>query len=137
MALADDKRNKPVRNPAPPPAKERGGWLAKIAPGVRNLVAKRETPENLWVKCPDTGEMIYRADLDAAAWVTPSGFHMRIGPKLRFQFTFDDGAFEKIATPPVKEDPLKFVDQKAYPDRLAAARLSAGVRDARKTVQAA
>jgi acetyl-CoA carboxylase carboxyl transferase subunit beta len=66
MALADDKRNRPIRNPAPPPAKERGGWLAKIAPGVHKLVAKRDTPENLWVKCPDTGEMIYRPDLEAA-----------------------------------------------------------------------
>ena len=55
MALADDKRNKPVRNPAPPAARERGGWLAKIAPGVHKLVAKRETPENLWVKCPTPG----------------------------------------------------------------------------------
>ena len=71
MALADDKRNRPIRNPAPPMAKERGGWLAKIAPGVHKLVAKRETPENLWVKCPDTGEMIYRPDLEAALWVTP------------------------------------------------------------------
>ena len=63
MALADDKRNKPVRNAAPPSGRERGGWLAKFAPGVHKLVAKRETPENLWVKCPDTGEMIYRPDL--------------------------------------------------------------------------
>ena len=65
-------------------ARERGGWLAKIAPGIRNLVTKRDTPENLWVKCPDTGEMIYRPDLEAALWVTPAGRHMRIGPALRF-----------------------------------------------------
>ena len=71
MALADDKRNKPVRNTPPPAPRERGGWLAKIAPGVRKLVSRRETPENLWVKCPDTGEMIYRPDLEAALWVTP------------------------------------------------------------------
>ena len=38
------------------------GWLSRIAPGIRNL-GKREAPENLWVKCPDTGEMIYRPDL--------------------------------------------------------------------------
>ena len=50
---------------------------------MRKLVpAKRETPENLWVKCPDTGEMIYRPDLEAAMWVTPSGHHMRIRPEL-------------------------------------------------------
>ena len=101
MALADDKRNKPVRNPPITAGRERGGWLAKIAPGVRKLVTnnKRDTPDNLWVKCPDTGEMIYRPDLEAALWVTPAGRHMRISPALRFAYTFDDGRFKSIALP--------------------------------------
>jgi acetyl-CoA carboxylase carboxyl transferase subunit beta len=107
----------------------RGGWFSKIAPGVRNLV-KREAPENLWVKCPDTGEMIFRSDLEAALWVTPSGRHMRIGPKLRFAFTFDNGAFEALPSPKVFEDPLKFSDGKPYKDRIAAARKATGETDA-------
>jgi acetyl-CoA carboxylase carboxyl transferase subunit beta len=74
------------------PAERRGGWLSRIAPGVRGAFAKRETPENLWVKCPDTGEMIYRSDLEAALWVTPAGRHMRIGPEARFKFTFDEAS---------------------------------------------
>jgi acetyl-CoA carboxylase carboxyl transferase subunit beta len=112
------------------PQRQRGlGWLSKIAPGVRGFVARKETPDNLWVKCPDTGEMIYRADLDNAMWVTPSGFHMRIGPDKRFRFTFDDGKYEKIAAPAVKDDPLGFVDQKPYPERLAAARKATGSHD--------
>jgi acetyl-CoA carboxylase carboxyl transferase subunit beta len=81
------------------PVRERGGWLAKIAPGVRNLVARRETPESLWEKCPDTGEMIYRPDLEAALWVTPAGRHMRIGPDLRFTYTFDGGVHDEIPAP--------------------------------------
>jgi acetyl-CoA carboxylase carboxyl transferase subunit beta len=130
MALADDKRNKPVRNPAPPPAKERGGWLAKIAPGVHKLVAKRETPENLWVKCPDTGEMIYRPDLEAALWVTPAGRHMRVGPQLRFSYTFDDGRFRMLPAPKTPDDPLHFTYSKPYKDSLAAARKATGDQDA-------
>jgi len=109
------------------------GWLARIAPGVvRNAWAKKsaETPDNLWVKAPDTGEMIYRPDLEAALWVTPAGRHMRIGPPLRFQYTFDDGAFEAIPVPAVIEDPLKFSDDKPYPARLAAARAATGETDA-------
>ena len=77
MAMAEQRNDKPGRPPVAP--KERTGWLSRIAPGVRNAFSKRETPENLWVKCPDTGEMIYRPDLEAALWVTPSGHHMRIG----------------------------------------------------------
>jgi acetyl-CoA carboxylase carboxyl transferase subunit beta len=81
----------------------RGGWLSRIAPGVRGAFAKRETPENLWVKCPDTGEMIFRSDLEAALWVTPAGRHMRIGPEARFKFTFDDGQYESLPTRPCRK----------------------------------
>jgi acetyl-CoA carboxylase carboxyl transferase subunit beta len=106
--------------------------LARIAPGVRNLVAnnKRETPENLWVKCPDTGEMIYRPDLEASLWVTPAGRHMRIGPDLRFAYTFDGGAHDTVKPPTAKDDPLHFAAGKPYRESLASARKSTGERDA-------
>ncbi|HEY5072757.1 MAG TPA: acetyl-CoA carboxylase carboxyltransferase subunit beta [Caulobacteraceae bacterium] len=129
MALADDKKSKPAR-PAPPPGRERGGWLAKIAPGVRKLVSRRETPDNLWVKCPDTGEMIYRPDLEAARWVTPAGRHMRIGPKLRFAYTFDGGRFRSLGLPRAPDDPLGFTYGKPYRDSLAVARKTTGETDA-------
>jgi len=127
MAMAEQRNDKPGRSAAP---RERTGWLSRIAPGVRNAFAKRETPENLWVKCPDTGEMIYRPDLEAALWVTPSGHHMRISAAQRLQFTFDDGKFERISSPVVIDDPLKFPDVKPYPERLKAARKASGEQDA-------
>jgi len=116
-------------DPAGKPERERGGWLAKFAPGVRKIV-KRETPENLWVKCPDTGEMIYRQDLETALWVTPSGRHMRIRPELRFKYTFDGGKWETIEAPRVPDDPLNFVDDKPYKARLAQKRRETGEQDA-------
>ncbi|MBS0363771.1 MAG: acetyl-CoA carboxylase carboxyltransferase subunit beta [Proteobacteria bacterium] len=128
MAMAEQRNDKPGR-PASA-SRERTGWLSRIAPGVRNAFSKRETPENLWVKCPDTGEMIYRPDLEAALWVTPSGHHMRIGAHQRLKYTFDDGVFEKIDSPVVADDPLKFPDVKSYPDRLKAARKATGEQDA-------
>ena len=124
MAMAEQRNEKPGRAPA----ERRRGWLSRIAPGVRGLT-KKDTPENLWVKDPDSGEMLYRPDLEAALWVTPSGAHMRIGSKLRLQYTFDDGKFERIATPVVVEDPLKFPDDKPYPERLKAARKATGEQD--------
>jgi acetyl-CoA carboxylase carboxyl transferase subunit beta len=126
MAMAEQRNDKPGRSAAP---RERTGWLSRIAPGVRNAFAKRETPENLWVKCPDTGEMIYRPDLEAALWVTPSGHHMRIGAAQRLKYTFDDGKFERISSPAVADDPLKFPDIKPYPERLKAARKATGEQD--------
>jgi acetyl-CoA carboxylase carboxyl transferase subunit beta len=130
LALTDDKKARPSRNPLPPVSKERGGWLAKIAPGVRKLVARQDTPENLWEKCPDTGEMIYRPDLEAALWVTPAGRHMRIRANLRFAYTFDDGRYKPLALPKTPDDPLGFNYGKPYRDSLATARRNTGETDA-------
>jgi len=128
MAAAEDRSEKPGR-PGPGAPRERRGWLSRIAPGVRDAFVKRETPENLWVKCPDTGEMIYRPDLEAALWVTPSGSHMRIGTQLRLRYTFDEGRYERIASPTTPDDPLKFPDEKPYAERLKAARKATGEQD--------
>src|SRR3982075_2614654 len=128
MAEKNDKPDKAARQPAAP--RERSGWLSRIAPGIRNAFSKRETPENLWVKCPETGEMIYRPDLEAALWVTPSGHHMRIGAATRLKYIFDDAVFERIASPVVADDPLKFPDVKPYPERLKQARKASGEQDA-------
>jgi acetyl-CoA carboxylase carboxyl transferase subunit beta len=127
MPMADQKNEKPQR---PTPQRERSGWLSRFAPGIRNAFSKRETPENLWVKCPETGEMIYRPDLEAALWVTPSGHHMRIGAAQRLRYTFDEGRFDRIASPVTPDDPLKFPDIRPYPDRLKAARKATGEQDA-------
>ena len=124
MAMAEQRNDKPGR----PSAERRRGWLSRIAPGVRGLT-KKDTPENLWVKDPDTGEMLYRPDLEAALWVTPSGNHMRIGSKLRLDYTFDDGKYERIATPETPDDPLTFPDITPYIDKLNQARKATGERD--------
>lgn len=105
-------------------------WISKLTPpGVSKMFAKRDTPENLWVKCPVSGEMVFTKDLEAGMYVTPAGHHMRIGPDLRFKFTFD-GDWTEIDLPPVPKDPLKFKDDKPYTSRLAAARKKTGRDDA-------
>lgn len=115
----------------PAPAEKRRGWLSRLRPGVRKTQPKAaDTPDNLWVKDPDSGEMLYRPDLEAALWVTPSGRHMRVGADVRLKLTFDEGRFEPIPSPTVAEDPLGFNDGKPYPERLAAARKSTGRPDA-------
>ncbi len=100
-------------------------WLSNFArPGLKKKgdEEKRDTPDNLWIKDPISGDLIYRSELEASHWVTPSGFHMRIGPEPRFRQLFDDAAWQKITLPKVETDPLKFKDDKKYVDRLKAAR---------------
>jgi acetyl-CoA carboxylase carboxyl transferase subunit beta len=131
MAERDDPKAKSQHAPEKAPKPRGSGWLARFAPGVRNLRKQgADTPENLWVKCPDSGEMIYRPDLEAALWVTPAGRHMRVGAVLRLRYTFDDGSWEALPAPPVPEDPLQFSDDKPYPERLAAARKANNAQDA-------
>ncbi|WP_417468415.1 acetyl-CoA carboxylase, carboxyltransferase subunit beta [Maricaulis sp.] len=105
-------------------------WLSKITPpGMSKIFSKRDTPDNLWVKCPVSGEMVFQKDLEAGQFVTPAGHHMRIGPAWRFQFTFDD-TYEELDTPEVPKDPLKFRDEKTYVSKIAAARKKTGRDDA-------
>lgn len=104
-------------------------WLSNLGrPGLKKpkpgapAEDKRETPDNLWIKCPLTGELIFRTDLEAAHWVTPAGFHMRIGPEPRFRSLFDDQKWTKFPLPAVVDDPLKFKDDMKYVDRLKKSR---------------
>ncbi len=106
-------------------------WLDRLTPpGMKKIFAKRDTPENLWVKCPLSGEMVFQEDLTAGLYVTPAGHHMRIGAEIRFKITFDNAEYERIDVPEVAVDPLKFRDDKKYTDRLKAARAKTGETDA-------
>lgn len=106
-------------------------WLDKLTPpGMKKIFSKRDTPENLWIKCPLSGEMVFHNDMQAGLHVTPAGHHMRIGPQLRFSYTFDDEKWEPVELPPVPVDPLKFRDHKRYTERLKLARAKTGDVDA-------
>ena len=73
-------------------------WLSNIRPpGLKNLLGKRDTPNDLWVKCPKTGELVYKTDLEENWWVTPGGAHLRISPRTRFRLLFDKQRWEAIA----------------------------------------
>jgi acetyl-CoA carboxylase carboxyl transferase subunit beta len=83
------------------------------------MLGRRETPENLWIKCPETGEMVFHKDLEDNKWVIPaSGFHMKMPAKARLEDLFDGGVYEALQQPKVAQDPLKFRDSKKYTDRL-------------------
>jgi acetyl-CoA carboxylase carboxyl transferase subunit beta len=108
-------------------------WLVNVVrPKINSLWARRETPENLWIKCPETGQLVFHKDVEANHWVIPgSGYHMRMGARQRLAATLDAG-FEEIPLPEVAADPLKFRDEKRYVDRIKDARAKTGMQDAVK-----
>jgi acetyl-CoA carboxylase carboxyl transferase subunit beta len=100
-----------------------------VPPKIRSFL-RRETPENLWVKCPESGQLVFHKDLEANLFVVPgSGYHMAIGAKARLTHLFDDGHYEELPTPEVLVDPLKFRDVKRYVDRLKEYRTKTGAPD--------
>jgi acetyl-CoA carboxylase carboxyl transferase beta subunit len=63
--------------------------------------------------------------------VCPScGHHFRLPAPVRLSQLLDEGTWAERDGGLVSMDPLGFVDQKAYPDRVAAAQLATGLRDA-------
>lgn len=108
-------------------------WIANfVRPRIKGLIGGRSnTPDNLWKKCPACGEMIFHRDLIAAQHVCPKcGHHLRIGPKERFAAIFDAGSYDELPPIEVLQDPLRFRDERRYPDRVKDARAKTGRREA-------
>jgi acetyl-CoA carboxylase carboxyl transferase subunit beta len=75
--------------------------------------------------------MLFNKQLDKVARVCPScGHHFRLSAEARLTQLIDGGSFVEHDSGLQSEDPLEFVDQKTYPDRIAAAQLATGMRDA-------
>ncbi|HVY19242.1 MAG TPA: acetyl-CoA carboxylase, carboxyltransferase subunit beta [Bauldia sp.] len=107
-------------------------WISNVVrPKIRSLLNKREVAQNLWIKCPETGEMVFHRDLEANHFVIPgSGYHMRMTTKQRLDHFFDGSEYELQALPDVPMDPLKFRDERRYTERLRDARAKTGSADA-------
>jgi len=107
-------------------------WINNVVrPKIQRVFKKKaDTPDNLWRKCSACNEMIFHRDLDAALNVCPHcGNHMRITTAARLTSLFDAGQFKNVQVSGVPLDPLKFRDQKKYPDRLKEARAKTGRDD--------
>ncbi|MCJ2185117.1 acetyl-CoA carboxylase, carboxyltransferase subunit beta [Novosphingobium sp. 1949] len=104
-------------------------WLSKVRNSLSSL-NKRDTPDNLWIKCPSCGEMLFTQEFEANLSVCPRcEHHGRLTAQARFDQLLDSG-YRVLATPDVVENPLNFRDTKKYTDRLKAARASNPFPDA-------
>ena len=109
-------------------------WISNVVrPKIRNFLARREVPENLWIKCPESGQLVFYKDVETNQFVIPgSEYHMRMSAKARLKSIFDGETWFDIAVPDVPADPLKFRDERRYSDRLKDARTKTGMNDAVK-----
>ncbi len=105
-------------------------WITNYVKPKLDFLGRKNMPENLWIKDPDSGEMVFHTDLEANQFVVPgSGYHMAITAPERLKHFFDDGAFERFEQPTVAVDPLKFRDERRYTDKLKENRAKTGTED--------
>ena len=94
-------------------------WLTSYVRTPLSNLMKRDTPQDLWGKCPSCETMIYLSALDESQHCCPNCNSHRLWPVLkRLEHIFDGGKFTQLDLPSVTADPLKFKDKKAYSVRM-------------------
>ena len=108
-------------------------WITKfIKPKIKSLFSKKssEIEESLWTTC-GCKNLIYKEDLLSNFNCCPKcGAHHKLSCQERFELFFDNKEFKIIETPVPNDDPLNFVDNKKYTDRLKVARKKTNQNDA-------
>jgi acetyl-CoA carboxylase carboxyl transferase subunit beta len=88
-------------------------------------------PPDLWTKCPSCGEMLFNKTLEKADRICPNcEHHFRLSAEARLEMLLDPHSFRERDPGLQSVDPLGFVDQKPYPERVSTAQAQTGLRDA-------
>jgi acetyl-CoA carboxylase carboxyl transferase subunit beta len=104
--------------------------FAKTKAGV-DAHEKKTLGEGLFRKCDACGDAVKKEDFERNLEVCPAcGFHFHFTAEQWIDLLADEGTWTALDTKLSAGDPLQFVDSKAYPDRVVAARESTGVNDA-------
>jgi len=109
-------------------------WFTRDRPGKDDAPEggqRHVRTEGLWLKCEHCSQVIWKKTLDENLQVCPKcEHHFRIDARTRLAILFDDGQYEPFDEDLVSNDPLKFVDSKAYTVRLEQMRNGTALRDA-------
>lgn len=106
-------------------------WFNRITQKNIQTSDKKELPEGVWEKCSHCNTVLYLPDLQANWYVcTQCDHHMRVLPRHRLTFTFDNGEFEELFANVEPVDQLKFKDVKTYKERLKQAQKKTNEKDA-------
>jgi len=106
-------------------------WFKRQSGEVDASGEKKIRTEGLWVKCESCRQIIWKKDLEDNLNVCPKcGKHFRIDARTRLGQLLDDGEYETFSDNLKSTDPLKFVDLKAYSDRLEKAHEETELNDA-------
>lgn len=111
-------------------------WLSDFVRPKVKKTAQKEIADDLWLKCPNCGKLLFTKELKKTWYVCPEcDHHLRLYLNKRLKMLFDNGVYSEVTLPKPTEDPLKFKDSKRYTDRLRAYRKATGNEDAIKVAK--
>jgi acetyl-CoA carboxylase carboxyl transferase subunit beta len=108
-------------------------WFSKKSKRIEAVPPEERVvkTENVFVKCDGCEVHLFKGELDDALLVCKHcNHHFRIGARERLRLLFDDGKYEELDAEVVSIDPLQFVDNKPYSERIALAKESSGLPEA-------
>jgi acetyl-CoA carboxylase carboxyl transferase subunit beta len=106
-------------------------WFKRESSELGPSGEKRVRTEGLWEKCEGCRQIIWKKDLDANLNVCPKcDRHFRVDARTRLAMLLDNSEWEETETNLRSTDPLRFVDTKAYKDRLTKAQKETELQDA-------
>ena len=105
-------------------------WFKREDNEIVNDPQKTVRTEGLWIRCPECGKILFKAELEANQQVCAHcAHHFRIDARARIETLLEPG-YELVDLELRSTDPLQFTDLKPYKRRLAEAQKKTGLNDA-------
>ena len=107
-------------------------WFKREKKGIiTSTEDKKEALDGIWNKCPSCKKPLHYAEQVEYKYVCHyCNYHLRIGSKEYFEILFDNNEFTELFENLKSGDPLSFVDNKSYVDRLEESYVKTGLKDA-------
>ncbi|MBI3666878.1 MAG: acetyl-CoA carboxylase carboxyltransferase subunit beta [Acidobacteria bacterium] len=111
-------------------------WFKKDTTPPEASESRKVRTEGLWIKCDGCRQIIWKRDMEANLLVCPKcGYHFKVDARTRLCQLLDGGQWKELDAGLTSSDPLSFVDQKPYRERLDAMREATGLTDALITAE--
>lgn len=105
-------------------------WFKRKKAGITTEV-KKETPDGLWIKCEQCGEIIFKKQLATSFNICSNcGFHFRITGEKYIELLLNEETFEEFGANILPLDPLKFKDSRRYAERISTTAKKTGLSEA-------
>jgi acetyl-CoA carboxylase carboxyl transferase subunit beta len=91
----------------------------------------KKIPDGLWEKCPSCQKTVFKRLVEERLDTCPEcNHHFKMTAPRRIASLIDDGTWVEWDASMTSADPLKFVDGKSYPERIAQQQAKTGLKDA-------